>query len=85
MQEGKGGKYDFEAEAILIETGCDLVLVLALGGPKGHGFSVASRGPVIPELVAKLLRSMADDLAAGAPPTGVHFTTEKELRDKAKG
>ena len=85
MQEGTGGKYDFEAEAVLLGTGCDLVLLMALGGEKGHGFSVASRGPIKAEQVAVLLRSMADNLDAGAPPTGVHFTTEQELRDRAKG
>ncbi len=85
MQEGKGGKYDFEAEAMLLSTGCEVVLVMALGGPKGHGLSMASRTPVRPQLVAALLRSMADEIAAGALPNGVRFTTEKELRDRAKG
>ena len=84
MQEGKGGKYDWEAEQVLLGTGCDLVLVMALGGPKGHGFSVAARGPVSPQAVAALLRGIADNLDHGAPPNGIHLTTEEELRSRGK-
>lgn len=57
------GKYDDECTQIREQTGAEVVLVVVLGGAKGHGFSMQSRGRP-PIDVAELLRNVAKEIEA---------------------
>jgi len=55
------GKYDDETMRLLRETRALGVVVLVVGGDRGHGFSVVAPGHILSELPA-LLRGVADGI-----------------------
>jgi len=67
MPEGPGGKYDAETEMILRLNDCTAVMVAALDGVRGSGFSVSIKQGHKTEVLMVLpsvLRSIADQLEA---------------------
>ena len=63
------GNYDDEAEALLRSLPAESVSIIVIGGPKGHGFSVAGYDKLIdPDSVCarlpEILRRMADSIEA---------------------
>lgn len=56
------GKYDAVAEALILSTQADMVLVMISGGRKGSGFSVSTMNPNHVSQVPRLLREIADKI-----------------------
>ena len=52
-----GGRYEAETTALLCTEEADLVMVIVIGGKRGGGFSVASRGTVNYSVLTKILKS----------------------------
>lgn len=70
---GTPGRYTDEGEALLESTGAACVILLVLGGKKGHGFSISSsKGPVGGRKAAAILRSFADEID-GQDPDGIEL------------
>jgi hypothetical protein len=59
------GKYDDLTTRIREETGADAVVLLVLGGNRGHGFSVQAIPPTFPAIV-EALRKAADQIKRDA-------------------
>ena len=57
-----GGRYGEYPEDILKETKAGTVVLIVIGGDKGHGFSIASRDPLFDQKLPHLLRYIADDI-----------------------
>ena len=57
-----GGKYGEYPEEILKETKAGTVVLIVIGGDKGHGFSIASRDFLLDQKLPRLLRYIADDI-----------------------
>lgn len=56
------GKYDAQCAKALLETDAYAVLMVVVGGNKGHGFSVNSRDRSIVLNISTLLREVADEI-----------------------
>lgn len=56
------GKYDELALGLLLAQEADAVIVLIIGGPKGHGMSVASIDLESLEKLPIMLRELADGI-----------------------
>jgi hypothetical protein len=70
-------KYGPEARALRKETGAELVIVVVVGGAKGHGMASASSRVPDPRAVATMLRQLAqqvDMAAASGEPLDVTIT-----------
>lgn len=60
----KDGKYDSVAIGALEFTKADGVIVLIIGGDKGHGMSVAVMKPDVIDKLPVMLRELADGIEA---------------------
>lgn len=56
------GKFDDECTAAMIATGSKLAVLVLAGGPKGSGFSVVTRDPVLLFDLPHALRLVADQI-----------------------
>lgn len=56
------GDYTDEAKAILKKQEADGVIIIVMGGTRGHGFSVATKNPQIIKLAPSMLRLVAGDM-----------------------
>ena len=61
MQHGRG-KYDEFVTQVRNATDADLVIVVVLGGTRGHGFSVQCIDPILEKQVPALLRLIATNI-----------------------
>lgn len=60
--EQKVGNYDDEAEHLLHKLNAQGVLVIVMGGQKGHGFSITTKKQKILAEVPHMLRTVAEDI-----------------------
>lgn len=59
------GKYDDLCSLLRVQTDAEACVVIVLGGNKGSGFSVQSRGRpllVLPELLESLAKQIREDI-----------------------
>lgn len=76
-----GGRYDALADTARAAAGARAVVLLVIDGEHGSGFTVqelipaGGRPQIVGAVLVKLLRSMADSIEAGAPPSGVTSRT----------
>jgi hypothetical protein len=59
-----GGQYGPECEALLADLAATGVLICVIGGPRGSGFSVAFRDPLLLGALPGALRHIADSIDA---------------------
>lgn len=70
LEHGNAGRYTSQGERLLHETGAEIVVLIVLGGAKGHGFSISATRPVGGSEAAVILRGIADTVD-GAEPDGL--------------
>jgi len=58
------GKYGADCERICRKRNADAVLLVVIGGNKGHDFTVVGKRPDLTKLMPKILRSVADEIEA---------------------
>ena len=56
------GKYDKECMAAMTTTEANTVVLVVLGGNRGHGFSITSVDTGIEQKLPSLLRQLADSI-----------------------
>jgi hypothetical protein len=61
-EKGQLGKYDAQAERILVDTCASAVALIVVGGRHGHGFSISTTHPKLTAMLPDLLEAMAADL-----------------------
>jgi hypothetical protein len=67
-ESGKEGAYDDECEALLHQLHATGVVLIVVGGTKGHGFSVTIRNAGLIKPLAAVLREVADKMERGQLP-----------------
>lgn len=60
------GKYDDEATMVRERTAAEAVVVVVVGGLRGHGFSTQSSDPQMLARLPALLRQIADQIEKDA-------------------
>lgn len=60
------GKYDYLATYCREQTNADVVVVMIRGG-SGSGFSVQTREPIHPHMLAAILRDIAAEIERSVP------------------
>ncbi len=56
------GKYDDLCTAARVETDAEMVLLVILGGNRGHGFSMQQKSHVDPLAIVQMLRDVATEI-----------------------
>jgi hypothetical protein len=64
------GRYDAECTAARTSADARAVLLIVVGGNRGHGFSVQCVDGDIEATLPRLLRDVADDIEAGVRRSG---------------
>lgn len=85
-QEGRSGRYDEICERLSLDLKAAATVLIVVGGRHGSGMSVSidPKGGLLQMAMgggelADLLRSMADQLDAGAGPNGVRAMATDEV------
>lgn len=59
------GRYDEESKELLLRLTAQGVIVIVMGGEKGHGFSFSTINPGFVKNIAPMLRLVADEIESG--------------------